>query len=374
MILDKSLKNLSISDNGLIDFSKPKKFSVLFILKTRDRTWNPENKNAKPSSGLLNSANFAHEMLIANGIKSNIVHADNNKTQLEGILKKFNPDIVIFEAIWISYDNLKFLMELPKTKSRKWIIRCHSETPFLVTEGDILSPFISCGTLKNTYLSCNSPRMVLDLNVILKSKTTAITNDVLLLPNYYLVSSEIKNERKYNQTDVLNMSCFGAIRPLKNHAQQAVAAIMYANEVGKKLRFHINSSRIEGKGEPVLNALRGIFRDSKHELVEHLWMEHDQFCELCKTMDVGLQVSFTETFNIVAADHILNGVPMVGSKEIPWISEKYQADPCDAMDIKNKISYAIESDPASQLSELKEYIKKSEHIWVDSLTKLYCFR
>ena len=38
-------------------------------------------------------------------------------------------------------------------------------------------------------------------------------------------------------------------------------------------------------------------------------------------MDVGLQISMAESFNFVAADHILRGVPVLASAMVPVIAD-----------------------------------------------------
>ena len=119
---------------------------------------------------------------------------------------------------------------------------------------------------------------------------------------------------KNNKKDTINIAVFGAIRPLKNHLIQAISAIQFANEEGLKLYFHINGTRIENNGDPVLKNLRELFEgQEKHELVEHCWMEHDKFVELLQSMDICMQVSFSETYNIVTADAVNGLVPVVVS-------------------------------------------------------------
>jgi hypothetical protein len=55
-------------------------------------------------------------------------------------------------------------------------------------------------------------------------------------------------------------------------------------------------------------------------------------------MDIGLQVSFSETFNIVGADMISQGIPFVGTDiEIPWAIGAFSADPVSSIDITNKL-------------------------------------
>lgn len=370
MNLKKSLSDFSIPQEELHKYPKKKRMSVLFVLKARDRNWNPENKYSKGSSGLLNSARFVSDMLIDNGIESEVTIIENHRSHLELKLREFNPDIVVIEAVWFTAENLKLFVDNVRHKNRRWIVRCHSEFPFLSSEGAVFTPFMKYGIMNNVYVSCNSPRAICDFKTIVESKNLKFANEIVLLPNYYSTPQVLPNKETINK-DLLNISCFGAIRPLKNQLQQSIAAMAYANENNKKLRFHINSSRIEGKGETVLSALRDVFLDSKHELIEHTWLDHIGFTSLCSSMDVGLQVSFSETFNIVGADHVCNNVPIVGSKELPWLESEFHADPCDAMDIKNKIYRAIERGAESQMSSLKAYSERSKYIWIDALTKIF---
>jgi len=45
-------------------------------------------------------------------------------------------------------------------------------------------------------------------------------------------------------------------------------------------------------------------------------MDHSDFISIVKSMDIGMQVSLSESFNIVAADFVSNGIPLVGSPDI----------------------------------------------------------
>jgi hypothetical protein len=136
---------------------------------------------------------------------------------------------------------------------------------------------------------------------------------------------------------VIDVGCFGAIRPMKNQVLQAIAAQRFADRLGKRLVFHINADRLENGGEPVLKSLRAIFAAGDHELREHPWYDHDAFLGLVLSMDLVCQVSFSETFCIVAADAASEGVPIVCSPEIPWASSLFTADPTNSEDIADKM-------------------------------------
>jgi hypothetical protein len=141
--------------------------------------------------------------------------------------------------------------------------------------------------------------------------------------------------------DTLDIGCFGAVRLLKNHLVQAIAAYKYAQNIGKKLRFHINSGRIEAAGDNPLKNLRGFFHDLHDaELVEHPWQGHSEFMRLLRDMNILLQISFSETFNIVTADAVVMGVPTLTSDEVPFIRSK-TADPTSSHDICEKIAYVL---------------------------------
>jgi hypothetical protein len=192
-------------------------------------------------------------------------------------------------------------------------------------------------------------------------------NKVIYLPNYY--PDEYKTKLFDYTKEYIDVSCFGAIRPLKNHLVQAHAALQFATKINKKLRFHVNSGRIEMKGEPVLNNLRSLFQQlvsTGHEMHNHLWTPKEEFLELCSTIDIGMQVSFSETFNIVGADHISQGVPLIGSNEIPWLHSKYGANPVDTSDIVSKLLTTYQ-DPNTNVSKnqstLTAYSNQIPFVW-----------
>ena len=68
------------------------------------------------------------------------------------------------------------------------------------------------------------------------------------------------------------------------------------------------------------------------------WMPWEEFFSVVKGMDIGMQVSFSETFNIVAADFVWADVPVVVSPDIEWLPDIIKADPTDVDDIAGKLS------------------------------------
>jgi hypothetical protein len=125
------------------------------------------------------------------------------------------------------------------------------------------------------------------------------------------------------------------------------------------------------KGDPVMNNLRGLFEhlyDEGHKLIEHEWAPREEFLALCSEMDIGLQCNFSETFNIVSADLISQGVPIVGSYEIPWASPAFNARPAESDEIANAMQLSHNHPDVNVTINqccLTEYTNKTRKIWVD---------
>jgi hypothetical protein len=311
---------------------------LLFICKERlPYNFGPSlGVKQEGSYGLINSCKLVGKYLQKQDstLEYKVVSVvDNNSIDKEVHLYK--PTHVFIEALWVVPE--KFEVLLPKYPNVKWAVRIHSKTPFLANEGaafDWISRYIDIKRkYKNFTLAGNDYEYSTDMNAVYC--TYLMEN----LPNLYPISTKFRF--KYQQdTNEINIGCFGALRPMKNQLQQAIAAIMYANALGKHLKFHINGNRAEQKGDQVLKNLIALFDKVPHELVLHGWYPHQEFIELVKTMDVGLQVSFSESFNIVAADFVANDIPIVVSEDIRWASSLYMAETTIADDIMKKIDFA----------------------------------
>jgi hypothetical protein len=357
---------------------------IQFILKQRDIAYTGETEEAYSygvlHSGLFNSARFVVDMLNAQhgAYEAELIHVNDNNC-IDREVTRFKPDVVIIEAYWVVPEKFEVLTKLhPKVK---WIIRNHSKAPFLANEGIAFDWTLRYTDTPNVYVSSNSENTNEELAQMMYNCHDDWTLKYAkercpFLPNYYPIDELKRTRSDYKQhSDELHIGCFGAIRPLKNHMIQAIAAIKFANKLGKKLFFHINGSRIEGNGNNVLKNLRAMFSHMGHELVEHEWMKHEDFLEFVGTMDYGLQVSYTETFNIVAADLVSQGVPTIVSDEIDWINDVFVADPNSSDDIVEKLRiahiYARQLGWVKKNQEsLRTYNEKTKHAWTRELERL----
>jgi hypothetical protein len=160
---------------------------------------------------------------------------------------------------------------------------------------------------------------------------------------------------------------------MKNNFQQALAAIEFAEKIGKRLRFHVNTSRIEQSGENVVKNLRNLFEDSPHVLIEHGWYHHKEFLEVIRQMDIGMQVSFSESFNIVTADFVKAGVPIVASDDITWMPGFLKTSPTSHKGMVNTLGFCYSNRWISVFSQkiaLKAYNIKAKTDWLITLKNI----
>jgi hypothetical protein len=311
---------------------------VLFICKRRRGYWGPgEHLAGDLSSGLSNSVSFLVDMLAGIGVAAKAVEVvDNNSIDHE--VAAYGATHAIVEALWVVPEKFDVLSKLhPRVQ---WIVRSHSEAPFLSNEG-IATSWIAGYLKRSIEIMCNS----LVAQAQLKAMATDFGDAEALItygPNFYPLPGRaaVTPHMRVAKGEV-HVGCFGAIRPLKNHLAQAIAAISFANAQSLKLRFHVNAGRVEGGASPVLRNLRDLFSASaggRHLLVEHDWLPHQQFlATLAAATDIAMQVSFSETFNIVSADSAAVGLPVVGSPAIPWLGAYARALPGDIADMETAL-------------------------------------
>jgi len=347
-----------------------KKPVVLFILKRRE-DFDPEKHNAHGlSTGLYNSAMFMVDMLNENGIDARLEIAIDNNC-IDRLVTKHKPTHTIIEALWVVPSKFTILTKLHPNV--KWIVRLHSELPFMAGEGIAMNWIGDYVQYPNISVGINSPRMFHEMRTYLRIKNNwkaeTLSKKLIYMPNYYPQTYKTK-EYSLNKEHI-DIGCFGAVRPLKNHLTQAIAALRFAEILGKKLHFHINGGRIEMKGEPVMNNLRDLFQqlyESGHRLISHEWTPRGSFLDTCAKMDIGMQVSFSETFNIVGADLVSQGIPFVGSIEIPWIDETYaaRAQYCDEiLEALLRTHGYPQHNVVSNQTKLTEYTNRTRDVWVE---------
>lgn len=271
----------------------------------------------------------------------------------------------IIEAPWISAaETAKLLFEFPHVH---FVVRAHSQIGFLQVEP---------GAIKILRDLLDMQEGVLNLTVSANSKKLCTflektyTSSCLYLPNLYFL------ERAHRHCDIdhgtrqkLRIGSFGALRLMKNHTTAAAAALMIAERRRCDLEFWVSVNR-EEHGKGVLQSLRNMFSGLPWaKLVEHPWQEWAKFRKTVGHMDLCMQISFSETFNIVSSDAAAEQVPVVTSSAIEWVPSHWHAD-ADSVEDVARVGMGLLSDPGSGrdgLEALQAYVVDATRTWVTYL-------
>lgn len=327
---------------------------ILFLLKRNLLSGGKSSAIAK--SGLLNSATITAGQLHKHlGLRTELeVCVDAN--EIDKFLHKHKPKVCIIEAIWVTPAKMYELANLHK--KIKFVVLVHSEVPFLANEGNAIDWIKQYNEIPNVFPAFNSFKTF--------EQFLALQVGGVYLPNIYLDVDKKQRSKRNKYDDHIDIGCFGAVRPFKNQCLQVVSAIVFADRSELKLRFHMNTSRTEQGGDSVLKNIRALFEGTPHKLIEHGWLNREPFMELVANMDLGLQISMTESFNICAANFVEENVPLVVSPTIDWMPQSQQASTEDMEDIIAHMEYSIinrRNVVEKSLRHLNRYNKRALEAW-----------
>ena len=320
---------------------------TLFILK---KFHDYDGHGATSACGLRNSATFVVELLGHEGHRAKLAYAVDANC-IDRIVTEARPAAVVLEAIWVTPAKMAELLALHPLV--RWCVRIHSEIPFLANEGiavDWIAKYLALGV----EVAFNSAQTAEDFRPL---------GRVTYLPNAY----PLRHPRTLKpKSDTLDIGCFGAIRPLKNQLMQAFGAVMYAAAVGLPMTFHMNGSRVEQQGGNCLKNIEALFAATPDCTLElHQWLGHEDLLELVAGMDVCLQVSLSESFNLTSADAVSIGVPLIGSDAIAWLPKRSRAKVDSAASICAALHRADRTTVAMNHEALERYLASAAEVWND---------
>lgn len=320
--------------------------------------------------GLGINALHSLKTLKRSGIKCDILPI-TNAVEI-GTFIKNNNDVThcLVEAIFLTTQQVK---DLSLAHSNvEFLVRVHSQIGFLQVESGAIKllreQILLQDTLPNFSVCSNSKKLT---KFIIECYQTRC----VYLPNLYFL--EDKPNKIYSVPNkVLKISSFGALRLLKNHTTAAAAALIIAKRMNCNLEFYLNVNRAEHDkvpgGDSLLNAVRLMFNDLKWaKMIEVPWEEWPEFRKTTSYMDLCLQPSFTETFNLVTADACSVLVPSVVSFSIDWMPDAWKADPDTIEDIV-AVGIKLLKDKKSGLkgyNALFTFCKEAEKVWLNYLSQ-----
>ena len=300
--------------------------------------------------------NIPAKLLADNGITAVVESLNNDKIHTRDLIADHKPKIFINVAMALSHSFVHELAELfPDTK---FVTVNHSSQAHLVSTANWipqqLGHLLAMRERANCYFATPDERNVLH----------ALTDDpkCLHMPNVVRpIEPAIKP-----LGDIVGLSLVGRWDSLKNIPNQIIASGL-ANKV---LQCKVTGCfyREQKQIMSALTRLAGV------DYRSFPWGSIENYTKMLRdTIDIGLQVSFTESFTFVALEHLMSGKPVVGSQAVRYLPAKWQAKSDDAEDIA-RIILEITDDYDNAAKEAAEigasYAKKCNAKFIGTIQTL----
>lgn len=263
---------------------------------------------------------------------------------------------VIISAPWIPSPALQSLAN--DFSDTQFAVNCHSNVGFLQADRNGVKLTrevmeLEMGT-HNIHLAGNCSRFC-------EWVRASFAAPCAYLPNLYYLDEHAARTRDGYKGGVLRIGAFGATRPLKNLMSAAGAALEIARNVNAPLEFWLSGGRAEGGGETVLASIKELMQGLPNvSLVLNGWQSWPKFRQVVGHLHLLLQPSYTESFNMVTADGVVEGVPSVVSEAIDWAPRHWKADVDDVRDIARVGRHLLldYKSAAEGLHALKQYVRE----------------
>ena len=271
----------------------------------------------------------------------------------------------VVSAPWIpTADWQRMVTQYPNIK---FAVNCHSNVGFLQADANGVKLVreameIERGTW-NFHVAGNSSKFCNWLSSAYQAPCT-------YLPNLYHLDQAAPISRPLFGGGTLRIGAFGATRPLKNFMSAAGAAIDIATQLKADLELWLSAGRTEGGG-CILDAVRAMTAGLPHvKLVQSGWQSWPSFRTTVRHMHLLMQPSYTESFNMVTADGVAEGVPSVVSSAIDWAPDHWKASVDDVRDIARVGRYLLADPhaPADGLRALTQHNREGLDAWMSHLS------
>lgn len=193
----------------------------------------------------------------------------------------------------------------------------------------------------------------------------------LLLPNLYDTDTFVDPVHHRKDHDPLRIGSFGENRPWKNQQIAAMAALSIARKLNVRLELFVNADRWKqtwSYSQARQELFDGLPWASLHKVE---WAAWSKFRQIVGTMDLCLSPSFDETFCVIAADGIAEGVPSVVTDALEWSPKSWQAhDPADPESVA-AVGLGLLANRAAAVHDgrraLTDYVAAGVRRWLDYL-------
>jgi hypothetical protein len=322
---------------------------------------------SKPSDGSSHTGLFVSVQGTARVLRNSGVNAYVRpvltRPEIETLIVQDQPSHIVVSALWLPTADLTWLAQTHP--HIQFCVLCHSNIAFLQAEPNAITLLreavdLELSSLGNFQVAANSANGAAGI-------ADAWECPSIYLPNLYYLDDTVRVLRRKWSGGTLRIGAFGAIRPLKNPTASAFAALAIATTLSTNLDFYMNTNRNDqGWAQRLVPAVEAIFRNLPYaKLIKLPWLGWPDFRRQVRGMHLCLQPSFTETFNIVSADAVAEGIPSVVSNVIEWAPPHWKADPDDTEAIARAGRQLLADDHAALdgLNSLKKHNTSGVILW-----------
>ena len=244
-------------------------------------------------------------------------------------IKRKRPRVVLFGG-WSQVYQF-FLKELKNTKIEFGIYWTSSPG-----QTDISDEIGSLGNLINS----SEIKYKLFANKDPASSLSGRLNNVNFLPDTVIFPEELQNNLRNRKKRAIVISLFCS--PFEYKRKNILNSLLAVSMLKDRYTLYLNGLSANKSYKSMLEKLKILYRDFD-------WMSDEDYERVLWDVDLGLQVSFAETFNFVAADHMARRIPVITSRMVPVMDGMPQSitrrliieDPDSPFEIKDRIEYLI---------------------------------
>lgn len=268
------------------------------------------------------------------------------------------PTHVILAAPWIQTSDVAAMAsEFPEVV---FVVVSHSSVGFLAADPHAIRLLRETADLQlathNVFVGGNSTKFT-------EWATEVWGVNAAWLPNLYCTAETFPQHDRPWQGGAVRIGMFGANRPLKNFLSGAAGAVELARRLRVPIELLLSSGRNEGGNFRALEEMTENIPNLR--VVQTGWLPWPAFRRLVRTIDLVLQVSYTETFNVVAADAVAEGVPVVASTAIDWVPRWWQAEADEPLDVARVAERLLRDPHAARHGReaLRTYVNRGVLAW-----------
>ena len=254
-------------------------------------------------TGVKVSSYHLETLIKAEGVACYSYGYQNDEDMLSYVMK--NPvDVILLQAPTFGRGCIECLLETGCTVC----LVIHSTISFLQVEKEAFENV-------QEYLQISHPRFFIanPCRYEVSGFRAYAKANVVYLPNTY--NSEFKMRKRKRSRSPLKVALFCAYRPFKNIMTQITACSLLCRKL--PLELHL----LESKMNSVYHNTLLLLKNMDFPVILHPQCGNSEMHHILEQIDIGLQVSYSETFSYIIYEHMLHGSPTVSSTTVPFASK-----------------------------------------------------